>query len=259
MITTFMTRMITLLLLTTAMAGCGLASDNKEAREVATKFYDALKTADIATAASLCGTDDVMTTQAWEDLFAQNLNTMGKVTSYESVNSFDVSQSGGKSTVKVAYKVSYEYGKSVDSLIIINAGEGFKVYEYSPVVKEARFQEEMAKAKTIATNYMQALQAGDHSKALSYVGYSGSTMHPADEWNAFYVTLETSAGRMTDMQIDDAASLSYINDTHVEAGKGNIYSVVYTTSHSEMTVYHQVDLFQPAFGGELKIIAHNVK
>ena len=250
---------IILLFVSSVFAGCGLASDNSAAKDVAAKFYDALKTGDVATAASYCGTDETMSSQAWQDLFTQNLNTMGKVTGYESGSGFNVSKEGEKSTVRVAYDVDYEYGKSIDSLTIISLGDDFKVFVYSPKIKEAKFQDELAKAKAIATDYLIALKAGDHAKAMSYIGYSGTSKHTSDEWNNFYVYVENSAGPMTGMQINEDACVAYLNDDHEEAGHGNLYSVVYTTIHSGMTLTNQIDFFQPKFDDELKIIAHNVK
>ncbi len=250
---------IIVLFISTLVAGCGLASDNSAAKDVAAKFYDALKSGDVATAASYCGTDETMTSQAWQDLFTQNLNTMGNVTGYKSSSGFDVSKENGKSTVKVAYHVDYEHGKSIDSLTIVSLGEDFKVFVYSPSIKEAKFQDELAKAKGLATEYLNALKNGDHAKAMTYIGYSGTSKHTADEWNNFYVFVENSAGPITDMQINDDACVAYLNDDHEEAGHGNLYSVVCSTTHSGMTLSNQIDFFQPKFDEELKIIAHNVK
>jgi hypothetical protein len=241
------------------LAGCGLAADNKQAREIATKFYDALKAGDLVAAASYCGTDATMNAAAWQEIFAQNQNTMGRVTAYESAGGFNVSQSGGKSTVIITYDVNYEYGKSADSLIMINLGEGFLVYEYKPVIVEARFQEEMAKSKSLVMSYLQALQSGDHAKALGFVGYSGASMHPAEEWDAFYMLMNAEAGRIGNIQILDDACLAYLNDVHSEAGTGNIYSIKVNTTNDRMMVSHQVDVYQPEFGQDLKIIAHNIE
>lgn len=250
---------IIVLFITTILSGCGLASDNSAAKEVAAKFYDALKSGDVATAASYCGTDETMTNQAWQDLFKQNLNTMGNVTGYKSSSGFNVSKEGGRSTVKVSYNVDYQFGKSIDSLTLVSSGEDFKVFVYSPQIKEAKFQDELAKAKVIATDYLTALKGGDHAKALTYVGYSGSSMHTVDEWNKFFGFVESNVGPITDIQIDDTACAAYLNNDHEEAGHGNVYSVIFTTTHNGTTLSNQVDLFQPKFGDDLKIIAHNVK
>ncbi len=252
-------RFILILFVAAAISGCGLASDNSAARDLAGKFYDALKTGDVKAAAGFCGTDETMTTQAWEDLFTQNLNTMGNVTDYKGSSGFDVSKENGKSTVHVAYDVSYQYGTTTDSLTIMNVGDGFKVYVYSPKINTAKFQEELTKAKTKATDYLNALKAGDRTKALSYVGYSGIEKHTAEEWNSFYSVVDNSAGPINSFEINNDACQVYLNDDHEEAGHGNIYSVVAATNHGSMVVNHQIDFFQPQFDSELKIIAHNVK
>lgn len=253
-------RLVLLMILsaTAAISGCGLAADNEQAQKVAEGFYTALKSGDAAAAAGMCVTDDTMTVAAWTDLFERNLNTVGKVTAFEKGSGFNVSKSNGSSTVNLSYTITYEFGKSVDSLTLFDNGSGFKVMKYAPELKEARYLEEMAKAQQIVQDYMNSLLRGDSETALSFVGYSGTEKHSKDEWLQDYATINASAGNISAWQIDQSASLSYLNVDHSESGKGNVYDVYVNTTRANGKFSEEIVVFQPAFGQPLKVVSHDM-
>ena len=253
------TQIIEYLFFIVFISGCGLSADNKAAEETATAFYTALKSGDAAMAASLCGTDEIMKTKAWQDLFAKNLNSLGKVINFYKGTGFNVSKANGKSTVLLNYNVTYEYGKSDDSLSIINTGDGFKVYKYSPELKEARFKEELAKAEIIATNYFEFLSKGDYQTAMSFIGYSGLEKYQPEEWTKFYADMDNNPGKISAYKLDPASSTSYLNIEYPDAGKGNAYSKLFITSRNGYDVTETVELFQPSFGEPIKVVNHIVK
>ena len=247
------------LFIVTVLAGCGLSADNKAAQETVEQFYDALKDGNTALAASLCGTDTKMTTKAWEDILATNINSMGKVTSYEKGSGFNVSKKNRTSTVKLLYSVNYEDGKSSDSLELVNKGDGFKLYVYNPVLIQATYQDEMNRAEGNVNAYFKALQNSEFQTALGYVGYTGIEKHSTDEWLNFYRYAETKGGMITEYTIDKTASKSFLHTPHSEAGMGNTYSFLIKTIRNNNEIYEHVDLFQPKYGDPLLIVGHNIE
>ncbi len=241
------------------IAGCGLSADNKAAQETVSKFYDALKDGNVPLAASLCGTDEKMTTDAWEQILSTNINSMGSVTSYEKSSGFSVSKENRTSRVKLSYTVNYVDGKSNDSLELVDKGDGFKLYVYSPVLVQATYQDEMNRAEKNVEEYYRALQGGDYQAAIAYVGYSGLDQHPSDEWLNFYHYAETAGGRISEFNIDKTASKSYLHTPHSEAGMGNTYSFLIKTIRNNNEIFEHVDLFQPKFGEPLLIVAHYIE
>jgi len=241
------------------LAGCGLSADNKAAQETVSKFYDALKDGNAPLAASFCGTDEKMTLEAWEEILNINLNSMGKVTSYEKSNGFSVSKENRTSRVKLSYTVNYVDGKSSDSLELVNKGEGFKLYVYSPVLVQATYQDEMNRAEKNVETYYKALQRGDYQSAIALVGYSGLEKHPTDEWLNFYRYAETAGGKISEFTIDKTSSKSYLHTPHSEAGMGNTYSFLIKTKRNNIEIFEHVDLFQPKYGEPLLIVGHNIE
>lgn len=241
------------------ISGCGLSSDNKAAEKTAVEFYTALKSGDAAKAASLCGTDEVMTTKAWQDLFAQNLNSLGKVVAFDKGSGFNVSIENGASTVLLNYNVTYEYAKSKDSLSIIETGDGFKIYKYEPELKEAKFKEEIAQAEIIAGKYFEFLSKGDYQTAMSYIGYSGLQKYQPVEWTNFYSDMDRDPGKIKSYKLDKESSTSYLNTDYPDAGKGNVYIILFITSRGNYEVTEKIELFQPKFGEPIKIVNHIVK
>ena len=241
------------------LAGCGLSADNKAAQETVSKFYDALKDGNAPLAASFCGTDEKMTPEAWEEILSINLNSMGNVTGYEKTGGFDVSKQNRTSRVKLAYTVNYVDGKSTDSLELVNKGDGFKLYVYSPVLVQATYQDEMNRAEKNVESYYKALQSGDYQSAIALIGYSGIEKHPTDEWLNFYRYAETAGGKISEFTIDKTASKSYLHTPHSEAGMGNTYSFLIKTIRNNNEIFEHVDLFQPKYGEPLFIVAHNIE
>ena len=246
-------------LIASLIAGCGLSADNKAAQETVSKFYDALKDGNAPLAASYCGTDEKMTTQAWEEILSINLNSMGNVTGYEKSSGFSVSKENRTSRVKLSYTVNYVDGKSTDSLELVNKGDGFKLYVYSPVLDQATYQDEMNRAEKNVVAYYNALQSGDYQSAIAMVGYSGLEKHPTNEWLNFYRYAETAGGKISEYTIDKTASKSYLHTPHSEAGMGNTYTFLIKTIRNNNEIFEHVDLFQPKYGEPLLIVAHNIE
>lgn len=255
----FVYKSFILVFATSILAGCGLSADNKAAQETVSKFYDALKDGNAPLAASYCGTDEKMTAQAWEEILSINVNSMGNVTSYEKSNGFSVSKENRTSRVKLSYTVNYVDGKSEDSLELVNKGDGFKLYVYSPVLIQATYQDEMNRAEKNVIAYYNALQSGDYQTAISMIGYSGLEKHPTDEWLNFFRYAETAGGKISAYNIDKSASKSYLHTLHTESGMGNTYTFLIKTTRNNNEIFEHVDLFQPKYGEPLLIVAHNIE
>ncbi len=259
----YLSNLFAVVLCSISFYSCGLTDDKQAAELVAAKFYDALKTGNEQTAASFCAIDSIMTLQALSAVLNQNMNSLGKVTAYKHAGQFDVTKNadagrGGSSTIHLVYNVDYEYGKTTDSLTLIKKGKSeLKIYKYQPRIKEAKFEDELAQAQNLASEYLRALNSNNYEAAMNYIGYSGATAHAESEWNNFFIWRSASTS-LTVLTINKDESAAYINEEHEEAGKGNIYLIVINTMQNQIPVTEEIQFFQPAFGQPLKIIAHNL-
>lgn len=241
-----------------ALAGCGLASDNSAAQKTVENFYNALKSGNIPEAASYCTTDDKMTVEAWETLLENNINSMGKVTSFEKSSGFNVSQDNRVSTVSLCYTITYEDGKSQDSLKLSNSSGNFKIYDYNPTLTQAKYADAMQKATELTDSYYKALMQGDINSAMGYIGYAGIEKHNSAEWLNFYSYIEKQGGKIASFAIDNTASKSYLHMAHEETGMGNTYVILVNTTRNGKVYTEHIDLFQPSYTDPLKIVAHNI-
>lgn len=251
-----------LIIVLPVLSGCGLGHAEKEARQVADRFYQALEKGDAAEAAGYCETDESQTKQMWKNVFSGNMDKLGKVTYYIPSSGFHVSistDSAGRKAwiVSLAYKVDFEYGKTDDSLHLIKHGDSsFKIYKYDPVTVESRLKDEYNDAGKLALEFMQDVQQHNTDAALGLCGYSAFKKNSPDDWKNFIEQENELLGNVISYEIDPTNSEAFPNNDDPNVGHGNVYRIIINTTRDKGMQMEHLEIFQPTYNDSLRVIGY---
>jgi hypothetical protein len=251
---------VIILCVTLKLDACGASADNESAEENAIAFYNNLKEGNIDAALNSCSnaafTNDE-NRDAWKKSLQNNLGLLGNITSYEKTSGWNINKSTESGTTLVmAYDVTYEHGKSTDTLRFIKDDDGvMRIFNYSWIHKDAKYSINADISAKLITSYMEALKAGNYAACYAMAGYAGTQTSTEQQWTDMLTNTALATGAVNNFTV-------YGDKTEINigaqgaSGPGNYYLVHVLTECVNGKVEEEFMLYQPTYNDAPKIISH---
>ena len=238
---------------------CNAGKLNSKAEETATAFYTSLQKKDYNSALSLCSNKafTTATKEAWRKVFEKNAGLLGDLQSFTKTSGFniDASTSTG-TTVKVAFDVQWQYGKSKDSVLLIKEKDGsMKIYRYTWQHIDTKYLSELDESEKLATRYMDAIKTGDYNAAVDLCSDNALAITPRNKWIAFLENASSKLGKVTGYNVITDSS-AYNIAAKGQSGKGNYYDIYIESHRGADKVMEKIVLFQRNYTEPVKLAGH---
>lgn len=238
---------------------CNAGKLNSKAEETANKFYSSIQKKNYESAINLCSTSafEKDSKLDWRKAFERNAGLLGELVSYTKKDGFDIKASTGNGTlVTLKYDVQWQYGKSLDSIVLEKQKDGsMKVYRYAWDHINAKYYTQMSETEKAANLYMANIESGNYEAALELCSESALKITPKDKWKTFLETANTKLGTISSYTVLKDSS-TYAIASSGDAGKGNYYDVFVQTERNGTKVMEKIVFFQKDYSAPLKLTGH---
>ena len=242
------------------LSSCGAGELNTKAEATANNFYTNLQKKDYTAVLNLCSDKAFVanTKDEWTKGLERNSILLGDVKSFTKTSDFNISTSTETgTTVSVTYDVQWQYGKSQDSVVLIKEKDGsMKVYRYEWEHKDPKYITEVIESEKEASQYMDAVKAGNYDAAIALCSEEALKATPKDNWASFLDNAANKLGNISSYSVLKDSSVYNIG-TNGESGEGNYYDIYVKTKRGNNDVTEKITFFQKNYNEPLKLAGHN--
>ncbi len=251
--------LLVLSLFAVTLSSCGAGALNKKAEITANTFYTDLQKKDYPAAIEFCSNKAFATDSKldWTKDLEKNAILLGDLKSFTKTSGFNISTSTTTGTmVTVAFDVQWQYGKSRDSVTLIEEKDGsMKIYNYRWDHSDANYIKEIGASQKESTEYMDALKSNNYDQALNMCSDDAFKITPRDQWKS---ALEKASdlGPLSDYSVIKDSSVYHIGSTG-STGVGNYYDIVLKSKRGTTDLMEKIIFFQKNYNEPIKVVGHS--
>ena len=244
---------------TLLFTSCNAGKLNREAEKTSNAFYTSLQQKDYTAALTLCSDKAFSkeTKDQWNHAFKKNAALLGNLISFKQTSSFNIETSTSVgTTVRMAFEVEWQYGKSTDSVFLIKEKDGsMKIYHYSWQHSHTQYLDAINESEMQAAKYVDAIRAADYGTAIGFCSEEALKATPKEKWAAFLTSAGNQYGNIEDYRIISDSS-SYNIEANGEGGKGNYYDVFVRSKRGGKMIMEKIVFFQKSYEVPVRLTGH---